>query len=197
MIGRLRAEVAALGRDAEAAASLLEALAEERAAAYRDVVETLCGDRYFALLDRIEAAAAPPLTGDETPLATIFRREAKRMRRTFEALGEDPEDDALHASRIAVKRARYAADLAAHELGRPGAKFVAAAKQLQDILGDHQDAVVAQARIRGWAASSSDPASGFAAGRLVQLERDRMAEARAAWPDAWRRLDEAARRAVR
>ncbi len=128
MIGRLRAEVAALGGDAAAAASLLDALAEERAAAYRDVVETLCGDRYFALLDRLEAAAAPPLTGDETSLATIFRREAKRMRRTFEALGEDPEDDALHASRIAVKRARYAADLAAHELGRPGAKFVAAAK---------------------------------------------------------------------
>ena len=119
------------------------------------------------------------------------------MRRTFEALGEDPEDDALHASRIAVKRARYAADLAAHELGRPGAKFVAAAKQLQDVLGDHQDAVVAQARIRDWAASSADPASEFAAGRLVQLERDRMAEARAAWPGAWQRLDEAARRAVR
>ena len=51
------------------------------------------------------------------------------MRRTFEALGDDPADDALHASRIAVKRARYAADLAAHELGRPGARFVAAAKQ--------------------------------------------------------------------
>ena len=76
-------------------------------------------------------------------------------------------------------------------------EFVAVAKQLQDILGDHQDAVVAQARIRDWVASASDPASGFAAGRLVQLERDRMAAARAAWPDTWRRLDEAARRAVR
>ena len=119
------------------------------------------------------------------------------MRRTFEALGENPEDDALHASRIAVKRARYAADLAAHELGRPGAKFVAAAKQLQDILGDHQDAVVAQERIRDWAATTADPASELAAGRLVQLERDRMAAARAAWPGAWQRLDEAARRAVR
>jgi len=197
MIGRLQAEVAALGGDAAAAASLLDALDEERAAAYRDVVETLCGDRYFALLDRLETAAAPPLTGDETPLATIFRREAKRMRRTFAALGEDPEDDALHASRIAVKRARYAADLAAHELGRPGAKFVAAAKQLQDILGDHQDAVVAQARIRDWVATTVDPASEFAAGRLVQLERDRMAEMRSAWPGAWERLDQAARRAVR
>ena len=73
---------------------------------------------------------------------------------------------------------------------------MAVAKQLQDILGDHQDAVVAEARIRDWAATC-DPASGFAAGRLVQLERDRMAAARAAWPDAWQRLDQAARRAVR
>ena len=44
------------------------------------------------------------------------------MRRTFAELGDDPEDEALHASRIAVKRARYAADLAAHELGKPGAQ---------------------------------------------------------------------------
>ena len=197
MLDRLRTEVAALGADAEAASGLLEALEEERAAAYRDVVETLGGDRYYALLDRLEAAAAPPLTGDETALAKIFHREAKRMRRTFEGLGDDPEDDALHASRIAVKRARYAADLAAHELGRPGARFVTLAKKLQDILGDHQDAVVAQARIRDWAASSPAPRSGFAAGRLVQLERDRMAAARAAWPGTWRQLDEAARRAVR
>ena len=163
---------------------LLAALEDDRAAAYRDVVETLGGERYFALLDRLEAAAEPPLSGDETTLTKIFHREAKRMRRTFEALGDDPEDDALHASRIAVKRARYAADLAAHELGKPGARFVAVAKQLQDILGDHQDAVVAQERIRDWAASTTAEGSTFAAGRLVQLERDRMAAARAAWPDS-------------
>ena len=117
------------------------------------------------------------------------------MRRTFTALGEEPTDEALHAARIAVKRARYAADLAAHELGRPGQRFVALAKRLQDILGDHQDAVFAEARIRAWA--GSDPTGAFAAGRLVQLERDRKAAARAAWPGVWRRLDRAARRAVR
>jgi CHAD domain-containing protein len=196
MLDRLRAEVADLGPDADAAAGLLASLEEDRTAAYRDVAETLDGDRYFALLDRIEAAAQPPLSGDDTTLKKIFHREAKRMRKTFEELGEDPEDDALHESRIAVKRARYAADLAAHELGRPGARFVAVAKQLQDVLGDHQDAVVAQERIRDWAATSTSEASTFAAGRLVQLERDRMAAARAAWPATWRRLDEAAREAV-
>ena len=78
---------------------------------------------------------------------------------------------------------------------KPGARFVAVAKQLQDILGDHQDAVVAQERIRDvGCARSTGARSEFAAGRLVQLERDRMAAARAAWPETWRRLDEAARR---
>ncbi len=195
MLGRLRTEADALGSDAEAASGLLETLAWERGAAYRDVGETLDGDRYFTLLDRLEAATVPPLTGDETPLATIFQREVKRMRKAFAALGADPEDHALHASRMTVKRARYAADLAAHELGRRGRPFAAAAKQMQDVLGEHQDAVVAQERIRAWAATA--PEHEFVAGRLVQLEQNRMAVARAAWPDAWRQLDRAARKAVR
>ncbi len=150
----MRAEIQSLGRDAGAASGLLVVLGEERAAAYRDVAETLESDRYFALLDRLETAAAPPLQADETSLATIFHREAKRMRRTFGALADDPPDEALHEARIRVKRARYAADLAAHELGRPGARVVELAKKLQDILGDHQDAVVAQARIRTWAGAT-------------------------------------------
>ncbi len=195
MLDRLRDEVAALGDDGESAAGLLTALEEEREAAYVDVVEVLGDTRYFALLERLEEAVAPPLTGAETTLAAIFHREAKRMRRTFGALGPEPADEVLHRSRIAVKRARYAADLAAPELGRGGERFVAIAKQMQDILGDHQDAVFAEARIRTWVAS--EPTGGFAGGRLVQLERDRKAAARSAWPEMWRQLDEAARRAVR
>ena len=195
MLDRLRDEVAALGDDGEGAAGLLVALEEERVAAYVDVVEVLGEPRYFGLLERLEEAATPPLTGDETTLAAVFHRETKRMRRTFAALGDQPAADVRHSSRIAVKRARYAADLAAPELGRPGERFVDIAKQLQDILGDHQDAVFAEARIHKWVASN--PAGAFAAGRLVQLERDRKDAARVAWPEMWRRLDEAARRAVR
>ncbi len=195
MLVRLRAEVALLGDDAPAAHGLLEELEAEREQAYAHVVEALETERYTALLDRLEGAVAPPLSGGTTTLAEIWLREAKRMRRTFVALGDEPEDDALHASRIAVKRARYAAELAAHELGGPGAAFVARAKELQDVLGDHQDAVVAEARIRAWAADAA-PAGRLAAGRLVQLERGRHAASRAAWPAAWARLDRAARKAA-
>ena len=197
MLGRLRAEIEGLGEDGAAASPLLDALEEERAAAYRDVVATLEGERYLALVDRLEDAAEPPLSGDEQPLAEIFAGEVKKMRKAFERLGDDPEDDALHAARIKVKRARYGAELAAHELGGAGEEFVSTAKKMQDALGDHQDAVVAQGRIRDWAATAFTPEAGFASGRLVQLERERMSAARAAWPDLWQKLDRAARRAVR
>jgi CHAD domain-containing protein len=197
MLGRFREEVETLGADGEGAAGLLEALEEERAAAYRDVAETLQGDRYYALLGRLEAAGSPPPSGEEITLAKIFEKETKRMRRKFDDLGEDPEDHALHEARIGVKRARYAADLAAHELGQAGERFVSIAKKLQDILGDHQDAVVGQTRIRDWAAANDSAGAGFAAGRLVQLEQDRMAAARRDWPDLWRKLDRAARKAAR
>jgi len=196
MLERFRSEIEKLGEDGYGGAGFLEALDEERAAAYRDVAETLDGDRYYALLDRIEAAATPPLSGDGRSLAKIFEKEAKKMRKAFDALSEESPDEDLHEARIKVKRARYAADLAAHELGPAGAKFVSVAKQMQDVLGAHQDAVVAQTRIRDWAASSFTPETGFAAGRLVQLERDRMAAARRDWPALWTKLDDAARKAV-
>lgn len=195
MIMRFRNEIEALGVDADAAKGLVEELEADRLAAHGDVLETLESDRYFALLDGLEEGGTPPLTGSGVPLATIFQREAKRTRRTFAALGADPADEALHDSRIAVKRARYAADLAAPELGRSATRIIAAAKRLQDILGEHQDAVVAEARVRAWA--EADPTGRIAAGRLVQVELDRQVAARSSWQAAWQELDRAVKRASR
>ena len=111
----------------------------------------------------------------------------------MEALGDEPGDEALHAVRIHVKRARYAAELAAHELGKRGAQYVACAKTAQDVLGDHQDAFVAEAEIRAW--SGDSPELEGVSARLVELEGARRVDARAAWPGVWERLAKAARRA--
>lgn len=194
MLDRISAEVSALGAEGAGASGLVAALERERSTAYEGVVAALESDRYLRLLDDLEAAAAPPPGPKSTPLAKIWRREARRMCRTFASLGDEPDDDALHGSRIAVKRARYAADLAAHELDEAGAAFVSRAKALQDVLGEHQDAVVAEERIRSWAEDAGRSAD-RAATRLTELERERRAGARAAWPDAWARLERAARKA--
>ena len=82
--------------------------------------------------------------------------------------------------RIKVKRARYAAEL------RGDNEYVKAAKALQDVLGDHQDAVVAQERLRSLAAQ--EPSAVLAAGRLIEREQARANGRRRDWPAAWKRL---------
>jgi CHAD domain-containing protein len=147
LIERLTADVAAVGDDAEAVTGLLRALEEERAAARVVVVGALSSDRYLALLDRLDRVAAPEVSGAVTPLRDLWAAEWRRTRKAFRRLDAASSDARLHAGRIHVKRARYAAELAAPELGKRGRVFVDAAKDLQDVLGDHQDAVVAEARI--------------------------------------------------
>ena len=69
---------------------------------------------------------------------------------------------------------------------------------MQDVLGGHQDAVVAagpDSRLGRVQLHRPEPAS--PPGASSQLERDRMAAARRAWPALWQKLDDAARRAVR
>ena len=105
--------------------------------------------RYFALLDRAARFADDlPGTGSSETLAAIWWREAKRLRGAVDGLGDKPSDEALHAVRIRVKRARYAAELARHELGKRGAQYIERAKAAQDVLGSHQDAFVAEEEIR-------------------------------------------------
>jgi CHAD domain-containing protein len=187
---RLRLDAAELGQGRQAAlASLLDTLERDRLAAREAAVEALESPRYLELLERLEGVSTPPAGTEEPPLASLWRSEWKRTRRAFKGLGDRSSDDALHASRIKVKRARYAAELAAHELGKPGRRFVEAARSLQDVLGEHQDAVVAEERILAWREAGGDP--GVAA-ELVELERERRAGARATWRAAWHELRERA-----
>jgi CHAD domain-containing protein len=190
LIERLAEDAAAVGDDAEAVEGLLAELEAERASARVLVVDALSSDRYLALLDRLEQVTDPELSGDEVSLREVWRREWRRTRRAFARIDGDSEDSELHAGRIRVKRARYAAELAAHELGKRSNAFVDAAKDLQDVLGEHQDAAVAEARIQAWSAAQGDEA---VASRLVQREQERKSVARAGWPTAWKALRKAAK----
>ena len=192
LVERIGTDVASLGPDAAVGAGLVAELVAEQEAARRVVVEALSSARYVALLDRLDEVADPPLSGSETTLTEVWARQWKRTRGAVSALPPVPADDELHAVRIAIKRARYAAELAGHELGKKGAAFVNAAKDAQDVLGEHQDAHVAEERIVRWA--DATPEAAVAAGRLVQLERERRVAMRAAWPGSWLALREAARK---
>jgi CHAD domain-containing protein len=187
---RLEADVAGLGDGATAASGLLDALDAERAEARVAVVAALSSDRYLALLDRLEHVSDPERGDAETTLRDVWRAEWRRTRKAFARLDSTSSDARLHAGRLRVKRARYAAELAGHELGKRGRAFVDAAKALQEVLGEHQDAVVAEARIRAWAAEGADA---HAAELLAAREHARRESTREAWPRAWKSLRRAAK----
>ena len=190
LVERLEADVSGLGNDAAAASDLLAALDAERADTRVAVVAALSSDRYLALLDRLDQVSEPEAGNAEPALRDLWRAEWQRTRKACARLDDSSSDAELHAGRLRVKRARYAAELASHELGKRGTRFVDAAKELQDVLGEHQDAVVAEARIRAWAAGGADPR---AAALLAAREHERMETARKAWPRAWKSLRRAAK----
>ena len=193
LIARLQSEIDGLDQpERTAAAPLLERLGDERETAQAIAVDALRSDRYFALLDQLEAAArGPRVRRGEVSLRKLARKEFRRLRAVADELGPSSTDDELHRARILGKRARYTAELAESEVGEPARRVVERAKVFQDVLGAHQDAIVAEARLRELLADSNSGAA-FAAGRLVEREDERRRQARADLPSAWRKLDRAA-----
>ena len=174
----------------------MKALTPEQRRARARLTKALTNDRYFALLDQLTTAVEhPPARTIDVSLRKLARAEFRRLQRRANAVGGRPTDEALHKLRIATKRARYAAELAELVRGKPARKFIAAAKDVQDLLGEHQDAVTAASRIRGVRAASANADMAFSAGRLVERQANRRAAARAALPSAWRRLDRRGRKA--
>jgi CHAD domain-containing protein len=60
--------------------------------------------------------------------------------------------------------------------------------KLQDVLGDHQDAVVAASWLRDVAKSTTSQEEAFVAGVLTGLIRAVEHDTREAWPAAWKRV---------
>jgi CHAD domain-containing protein len=194
LISHLEGEVAELPDDHEAGELLLTKLRSKRASAQHELVETLSSDRYATLLARVEEAAAEPRwVGAEVPVDELARKDFDRFDRAASKLGSTPSSERLHRVRIRAKRARYAAEVAEPLVGKPARRFVSRAKKLQDIAGEHQDAVVAEQTLRGLV--RAEPRLTFVAGRLVERQRERSAGARKDFRKALKKLRKAGKRA--
>lgn len=191
LVEHLRADAGALGgADEEAFLALVRKLEAERAADRDAMLAALAEPRYIALVERLDAdTKSPPLAESGRSLRDLAAREFRRLRKAMRALGQNPPDEELHAARIAVKRARYAAELAERSVGRGVAAVIRDAKVLQDVLGDHQDAAVAEARIRALVPARAPAVQAIAAGRVIERQHERRRAARAAYPKAWRDLE--------
>lgn len=202
MLLRLRAEVATLpGVEQDAGQVLVDALEAERVAARAEMLAALDAPRYPALVERIADAVRLPLptptaTQAQPELVDLIRREAQRMRRAVRKAGPNPPDEVLHALRIHGKRVRYTGELVEPalrrtETGKAVKTLLTVTADLQEVLGDHQDACVAEQRIRGLLDGLGDLPDAhvvFVAGRLVERERTRAEAKRAGWWAAWERV---------
>jgi CHAD domain-containing protein len=128
----------------------------------RAVIEALDSERYRALRAELgRLLGSPPLTreaaepaGKVFPLAVAraYRRTRRRMHGARRAQAGQARDVALHETRKAAKRARYTAEAVAPALGktdgRKAHRFARRMKDVQSVLGDHQDAVIARTAAR-------------------------------------------------
>ncbi len=182
LLERFRAETAELDADDRAASRpLLRTLERRRKSARSSLLKALVSRRYLDLLDdfaeQIDALAP---SGDDATLSDLAKRELKKLRKHAGDTAEDAPDEELHELRKRGKRVRYAYELADKDA------VVKRAKTLQDVLGEHQDSVVAETVLRDLA--STTPESALVAGRLIERERARRADARSSWRASWKKL---------
>jgi CHAD domain-containing protein len=137
--------------------------------------EAMASDRHRALLSVLRSwRDAPPVDQDiatKTLLKRARRAERKADRRLAAALRSD-DDAMLHRARKAAKRARYAAELC-KPLDKEAKRTLKHYKQIQSLLGDHQDTVVATEALRQMAVAAGTTLgeNGFSYGMLYAREQ--------------------------
>ncbi len=199
----LRDRLSDAGRElhaSEALAPLFADLDQRHAAASEALGSALQSDRYQALVVLLaDASVLLPLTDQakapcRDALPALVREAWKALRRDARVLRDDAPDEEFHEVRKRAKAARYAAEAVRKSLGRGAGReakrFAQLARRVQDVLGVHQDSVVASGVIRQ--AASSHPQLGgfnFAAGRLLQVQLRAADESRAEFFRVWPDLD--------
>lgn len=144
--------------------------------ARRRVKKAMKSTRYEDMMAVLRRwSAEPPVDGAVAP--KTLRKRADRAQRKADrrlATALESEDDAmLHRARKAAKRARYAAELC-RPLGKPkrAKRTIKHYKHIQNLLGQHQDAAVAEETLRkmGVSAGKTGRENGFTFGMLYARE---------------------------
>jgi CHAD domain-containing protein len=153
-------------------------LEEQRQRALVSLNDAFRSQRFVELTRRLGDLddLAPGPQGDQ-PLDADAPRRLKRtfrkLRKCADELAPDSPAPAFHRARICAKRLRYAAEFVEPWYAKPARRLIKATVALQDLLGQHQDAIVSTQRIHeavqtaggAWPAETS-----LALGRVVQHE---------------------------
>lgn len=160
---------------------ITEELQERYRVGRRHATEVLDGERYFRLLDALEAFLRTPPLNDAAGLDArevvpdLVQAELDRLRTRDRAhrraTSRADRDLALHEVRKSAKRLRYAAETTQPVFGERAAALAARAEALQELLGEHQDSVVSRAALRELGARAHEAGrNGFTFGLLHGVE---------------------------
>jgi CHAD domain-containing protein len=163
---------------------------------YERIKDALSGDRYYALLNALDELVAEPNLGKAAAKPAQERLRAiavagwDRVTKTYDTAQaiDDLErrEIAMHDVRKAAKRARYTAEALVPTLGKDMARLAKLAEDIQEVLGTHQDGVVAQETLAKEAESARQAGEDtFTYGLLVGIERNTADRAHADFPRVW------------
>ncbi len=159
-------------------------LRAQHASAHAALVKALDARRYERLMTDLAELVTTPASGpgagelarDRLPAVVEKASAAVVKAATRAASSSDPHvrDDAIHGVRKRAKAARYAAEVVGDVLGRRARKLVDAWTDVQEVLGDYQDSVIArQALDRICAQARRAKEDTFTYGVLVEREAAR------------------------
>ena len=148
------------------------------------VVAELDGERYRQLVETVRRWQHDVPFVDEAPVAATkinryLKRADKKVGRRLAVTvsaakaGDPAAEDLFHRARKSGKRHRYAVEAAAPFLGDTADKIISSRKDLQDLLGDHQDSRVSATFLRDLGARLGVRGghNGFTYGVLYSQER--------------------------
>lgn len=169
---------------------LLTTFETHRSEARRQLLDVLRSDRYLDLLSRLERATQAPALHEapESSLMHLAAQEFKQLIKAGKRGNDEPSDQELHQLRIHTKRTRYVAELALETMGKSAIRFVRQTKRNQDLLGDHQDTVFAEERLRQLLQTTRGVKTAFAIGQLIERLRARRRQTKAKIPREWAKL---------
>jgi CHAD domain-containing protein len=156
------------------------------------VLETLRSERYVVLLERLVDAAWEPLTspGAEKPTAEVvpdliaatYNKIAAGAQKVAKRSAADSD---WHQLRIKAKQLRYACEAVEPIFGRGARKLAKQAEAVQEVLGAHQDAVIAADIIKTMATDRGSGSVAFTLGLLYARQTEAAASARAEFQRTW------------
>ncbi len=163
---------------------ILTTMNREHGSAHAALVKALDSRRYERLMSDLADLVTTPASGpgagelarDRLPAAVekASAAVAKAAQRAASSADPHVRDDAIHGVRKRAKAARYAAEVVGDVLGRRARKLVDAWTDVQEVLGDYQDSVIArQALDRICAQARRAKEDTFTYGVLVEREAAR------------------------